>query len=124
MDFNSKISIYLQLCSHYRNKIFSGELHPGGQLPSIRKIADEMHVNANTVQRAMTVLGREGLLESHKMKGYVVVTDAEKIEKQRQKFARNATRKFVLSMKAMGFNEQQIIDAITRAFDEDCVNIT
>jgi GntR family transcriptional regulator len=95
MNFDSKTPVYLQLCSYIRSKIFSGELNSGTRLPSIRKIANDAQVNANTVQHTMICLKWEGLLEIHRGKGYSVTTDAEKIKRQRQELAQDTIQRFL-----------------------------
>ena len=112
MNFNSKIPIYLQLHNHFQKMILSGELAPGMPIPSVRKVASEVHVNANTVQHAMIFLMHEGLVESHKGKGYSVIKDQQTIIYRRQNLVQRTTIRFLHTMKELGYNRQQITEAI------------
>lgn len=112
MNINSEIPIYLQLHNHFQNMILSGELAPGMPIPSVRKIASEVHVNANTVQHAMISLVHEGLVESHKGKGYLVIKDQQKIMCRRQELVRLTIQRFLHEMKALGYDKNQIIEAL------------
>lgn len=57
----------------FKKMILSVGLATGMPTSSARKVASEVHVNANTVQHAMIFLVHEGLAESHKGKGYSVI---------------------------------------------------
>jgi DNA-binding transcriptional regulator YhcF (GntR family) len=112
MNFNREIPIYLQLHDYFQNMILSGKLTPGMPISSVRKIATETQVNANTVQHAMISLIHEGLVESHKNKGYLVINDKKKIMYQHQQVVQRTTYEFLHKMKALGYNKQQIIEAV------------
>jgi len=55
--------IYLQLMEQVKHAIETGALRPGEQLPSLRKLAEELVINPNTVVRAYRELEHEGLVE-------------------------------------------------------------
>jgi DNA-binding transcriptional regulator YhcF (GntR family) len=94
--------------------ILSGELTPGMPISSIQKIASEAHVNANTVQHAMLFLIHEGLVVSHKGKGYSVINHKKKIIHQRQQVVQRTTQDFLNKMQALGYDKQQIIEAVIK----------
>lgn len=56
--------IYEQVLYAARKAILSGELRPGDDFPSVREIAAHLRINPNTVQKALTALKAEGLVES------------------------------------------------------------
>jgi DNA-binding GntR family transcriptional regulator len=55
---------YMQVVTHYRTRITSGELSPGDPLPTDRVLAQEWGVSRSTAQKALTVLKTEGLIEA------------------------------------------------------------
>ena len=57
------VPIYLQLVEQVKHAIETGALRPGDQLPSIRPLAEELVINANTVAKAYRELEREGVVE-------------------------------------------------------------
>lgn len=65
---------YLQIAHHYRDRIMSGSLRPGDEIPSERRIADEWQVARPTAARALLTLRHEGLTESRPGSG-TYVTD-------------------------------------------------
>jgi DNA-binding FadR family transcriptional regulator len=46
-----------------KDKIESGELQPGEQMPSLRKISEEYGVAQATARKVIDALAREGLVE-------------------------------------------------------------
>jgi GntR family transcriptional regulator len=58
-----------QVAAQIRRAIADGEARAGERLPPARDLAAVMHVNANTVLRAMRVLREEGLLEFRRGRG-------------------------------------------------------
>src|SRR5277367_4024134 len=52
-----------QVAAQIRRAIADGEAKPGERLPPARHLAAVMHVNTNTVLRALRLLRDEGLLE-------------------------------------------------------------
>ena len=77
----SGMPIYRQIIEQVRLGVATGTLAPGDAMPSVRSVAEQNLVNANTVVKAYAELVRDGVLESHHGKGFFV---AEK----RQVYAR------------------------------------
>ncbi|GGD67013.1 aminotransferase-like domain-containing protein [Paenibacillus nasutitermitis] len=63
-DRNAKIPIYRQIVEHLERRIAFGELPPGSQLPSERRMAEQLDINRSTVIQAYEELRASGLLES------------------------------------------------------------
>jgi GntR family transcriptional regulator len=55
--------LYLQLVEHLKHAIETGVIKAGDQLPSVRKMAEDLLINPNTVVRAYRDLDAEGILE-------------------------------------------------------------
>jgi GntR family transcriptional regulator len=55
--------LYLQLVEHLKHSIETGAIRAGEQLPSVRKMAEDLLINPNTVVRAYRDLEREGIVE-------------------------------------------------------------
>ncbi len=66
--------IYLQIVEQIRRMAASGRLPAGSRLPSVRRLADQLLVNHNTVARAYRTLEREGVATGRQGHG-VFVTD-------------------------------------------------
>ena len=78
IDVRDATPIYAQLERGLRAAIASGRLRPGDQLPTVRQLAVELKVNANTVARVYTELERAGVLETRRGVGsFVSATPAQ-----------------------------------------------
>ena len=64
IDLKFGSPIYEQVLYAARKAIISGELKPGDAFPSVREIAAALRINPNTVQKALTALKAEGLVET------------------------------------------------------------
>ena len=60
---SSGTPLYIQLMEQVKHAVETGALREGDQLPTIRKVAEELVVNPNTVVRAYRELEHEGILE-------------------------------------------------------------
>ena len=70
------VPIYLQLVEQVKHAIEIGALRPGDQLPSIRPLAEELVINANTVAKAYRELESEGVIELRQGAGAFVAARA------------------------------------------------
>ena len=80
VDFDSDEAIYIQLCNQIIMGIATSVIHEGDSLPSVRQLADTIGVNMHTVNKAYSVLKREGYISLDKRRGAVIALDVEKME--------------------------------------------
>ena len=80
VDFNSDEAIYIQLCNQIIMGIATSVIHEGDSLPSVRRLADTIGVNMHTVNKAYSVLKREGYISLDKRRGAVFSLDIDKLE--------------------------------------------
>lgn len=64
--------IYEQITSQIKGMIMSGELKPGDPMPSMRKLAKELHASVITTQRAYDDLVKDGFIVTVPAKGTFV----------------------------------------------------
>ena len=64
VDPRDSTPIYAQLERGVRAAIATGRLTAGDQLPTVRQLAVELRVNANTVARVYAELERSGVIET------------------------------------------------------------
>src|SRR5919106_3651412 len=60
---SSGVPIYLQLMEQVKHAIETGALRAGEQLPGIRKLAEELVINPNTVAKVYRELEHQGVIE-------------------------------------------------------------
>jgi GntR family transcriptional regulator len=63
IDRDDPVLLHDQVAAQIRRAIAEGEAGPGERLPPARHLAAVLHVNTNTVLRALRLLRDEGLLE-------------------------------------------------------------
>ena len=63
LNASSGVPLYLQLMEQVKHAVETGALRPGEQLPAIRKLAEDLVMNPNTVVRAYRELEHEGIVE-------------------------------------------------------------
>jgi GntR family transcriptional regulator len=78
IDARDATPIYAQLERGLRAAIATGRLSPGEQLPTVRQLAVELRVNANTVARVYAELERAGVIETRRGVGsFINATPAQ-----------------------------------------------
>ena len=60
---SSGTPLYIQLVEHLKHSIETGAIKAGEQLPSVRKMAEDLLINPNTVVRAYRDLESDGIVE-------------------------------------------------------------
>ena len=90
--FSGDRPVYQQIMAAVRGAVLTGELPPGGKVPSVRDLAAEAQVNPNTMQRALTELEREGLLVGGGTSGRRVTTDDTVLQAMRQRILTELAR--------------------------------
>ena len=71
--------IYLQIVDQVRRAVALGAVRPGEQLPTVKAVAAELTVNANTVLRAYRDLEQAGIVASAQGRGTFVRDNASPI---------------------------------------------
>ena len=77
IEKGSAVPIYAQLSEQIRLLIRRGVVGPGKSMPTVRTLAVELGINANTVARVYRDLQREGLLRLERGVGTFVAESAE-----------------------------------------------
>ena len=72
LNHSSGIPVYLQLMQQIRHGVETGALRAGDRLPTIRRLAEELVINPNTVVRSYRELQHEGLVELRQGSGAYV----------------------------------------------------
>ena len=114
LDTADATPIYAQVERGLRAAIAAGRLKPGDQLPTVRELAVELRVNANTVARVYSELERAGVFETRRGVGTFVRagrTEARPASEHAKRLRAFATR--VLSEgDAHGFTADEVIAAL------------
>ena len=114
VDSRSPTPIYAQLDRAIRAAIATGALEQGTQLPTVRQLAVDLAVNANTVGRVYVQLEKEGILETRRGVGTFVreVPTPQVAQARRERELRELIRKFVGDAALLGFTLPELIDQL------------
>ena len=84
VDLRDRTPIYAQLERGLRAAIATGRLRAGDQLPTVRQLAVDLRVNANTVARVYAELERAGVLETRRGVGSFIAATTERARSPRE----------------------------------------
>lgn len=117
-DLKSDRPIYSQLIEAIELKICSGDYPLGSKLQSVRDLAQEAAVNPNTMQRALTKLEEDGLLNTHRTSGRFITEDANMVKQLRNKIAKEEINQLFEKMRILGFEKKDILAVIASMLEE------
>src|ERR1035437_1345808 len=106
VDRDDPTLLHDQVAAQIRRAIADGEAQPGERLPPARHLAAVMHVNTNTVLRALRLLRDEGLLDLRPRHGIRVSGTP-----QRGALLAKAIELVQLSRES-GYNRAELLDII------------
>ena len=109
----SQVAIYKQIADQIRRAVASGELAVGDSLPSVRLLAGELVVNANTVAKAYAELTRSGVLESQPGRGLFVAKKRSVYTKaERNRRLDDVLDTFIGEAVALDFSADEMIERL------------
>lgn len=116
VDPRDPTPIYAQLERGLRAGIATGKLRPGEQLPTVRQLAVELKVNANTVARVYAELERAGVLETRRGVGsFVSATPAQAHPpREHERRLRAFATRVLADADRSGFAIDEVIDALVK----------
>ena len=117
LDFRSKEPIYRQIVNQIRDRLGSGELEPGQQLPTVRQLATELGVNFNTVARAYRLLDQQGAISTQHGRGTYALGRRSAVRPRRSQLERLA-RRFAREAARLGFRPEQVAESICFVLEE------
>jgi GntR family transcriptional regulator len=114
IDAQDATPIYAQLERALRASIATGRLQPGDQLPTVRQLAVELRVNANTVARVYAELERAGVIETRRGVGsFISASPAEaRPPREHERRLRAFVTRVLADADAAGFAVDEISAAL------------
>lgn len=121
VDARDRTPIYAQLDRALRAAIATGRLVAGDQLPTVRQLAVELSINANTVARVYAELERAGILETRRGVGTFVTATPAKAHppKQHERRLRSFITRVLADASAAGFTLDDLLEALQAHRKED-----
>ena len=110
VDTHSGVPIYIQIVERVKHLIATGEMKPGDQLPTVRKLAQDMRVNLNTIARAYTLLNDAGVISTQQGRGTFVSEhpDERALSRMRTEKIKALMDRIVLEAFSLGYKPAEI----------------
>src|SRR5512132_2423337 len=106
--------LYAQLERAIRFAIATERLRVGERLPTVRQLAVDLRINANTVAKVYTELEREGVLETRRGVGTFVRTRDLPVlrgrRSDRERELRILTDRFLSEATTLGFSLDEVLE--------------
>lgn len=115
---NDPLPLYAQLERAIRQAIAIERLRVGDQLPTVRQMAVDLRINANTVAKVYAELERAGLLETRRGIGTFVKARAAALRTfarrhDRERELRTLAERFLAEAAVLGFSLDDLIEHLS-----------
>jgi GntR family transcriptional regulator len=113
IDPRDPTPIYAQLERGLRVAVATGRLAPGAQLPTVRELAVDLQINANTVARVYAQLERAGVIETKRGVGsFVAASPRADPPREHERRLRAFATRVLADAGAAGFTLDDVIGAL------------
>lgn len=125
LNASHPMPLYAQLTRAIRFAIATGRLRVGEQLPTVRQLAVDLRVNANTVAKVYAELERSGILETRRGVGTFV--SARHLDAghrgEHENHLKELVDRFVEEAEAMGFSRDDLLDQLQSRRKKETTNV-
>jgi DNA-binding transcriptional regulator YhcF (GntR family) len=111
VDPASTTAPFEQVRTQLATLVAQGDLAPGTKLPTVRQLAADLGLAANTVARAYRELEHSGVVTTRGRSGTVVNGDFA------DRAAKEAATSYADAMRALGIGQDEALGLVRRAFD-------
>jgi GntR family transcriptional regulator len=109
-------SLHDQLVFAVTKAIITGQLQAGDSFPSVRTLSQELQINPNTAQKALTTLVERGLLEARPGIGTTVASWRPSSGAKRRAVLAEQLDRLVVEAKHLGLDLTDVVDALRKAW--------
>ncbi|MFC1966899.1 substrate-binding domain-containing protein [Chloroflexota bacterium] len=110
LDDTAHIPLYKQIADQVRQLIATNRLQPGEHLPTVRQLANSLHINPGTVVRAYLELEKERIVVSRSGGGTIVSAMASdpQVVRRRQSHLSNMVSSNILEALSLGYSPEEV----------------
>ncbi|SFP79915.1 GntR family transcriptional regulator [Salibacterium halotolerans] len=117
---SSKEPVYEQVKNQIKQSILKGELKKDDPLPSMRRLAKELHISVITTKRAYEELEREGFITSFVGKGsFVAAQNIGPIQEKRRSVIERRLSDIAEESKNLGISLEELKKMLDMLYEED-----
>ena len=120
INFRSGVPIYAQIVEQIQEKLLTGDIHAGDQLPTVRQMAQDLDVNFNTVARAYRMLDEGGLISTQQGRGTYIMEIPSKDHqlKLEREVLEGMTRRYLIEADRLGFDPESVSTLVHQMLDD------
>ena len=112
--------IYEQIGKQIKAQIIAGDLQEGDGLPSIRKLAKELHISVITTKRTYEELEKEGFIDVVAGKGsFVAIQNKELLREKKMKSIEDMLADTVTEAHKMGVTFKELKEMLTILYNSE-----
>lgn len=112
--------IYQQIGQQIKAQIISGDLEEGDGLPSIRKLAKELHISVITTKRTYEELEKEGFIDVVGGKGtFVAIQNKELLREKKMKSIEDMMEETVTEALKMGITFAELQEMLSILYHDN-----
>ena len=121
LDSADPAPIYVQIERAIRAAVATGRLPKGTQLPTVRQLAVELKVNANTVAKVYSELERGGLVETRRGVGTFIgeASQASMRQHSNKQALRDFSGRVLQDAAARGFSREEFMAELQLQLKEE-----
>ena len=118
LAFHDITPISRQLTQKLIYAILSNELSSGDSIPSVREMAEILHINPNTVLKSYKAVKQDHLIICSKGGKYSVTQDYDCIQQVKQNTIKELCCSYLSKMFALGFSKSEAIEQLQNYCDK------
>ena len=118
IDYKDRRPIYEQIVERFQILILKGVLEQDEQMPSVRKLAVELSINPNTIQKAYSILEQQGYIYPVKGRGNFVA-DSSQVQKINRESYRKEFTALIQKGRNTGFNREELEKMLAEIFEKE-----
>ncbi|MFT4684201.1 MAG: GntR family transcriptional regulator [Glaciecola sp.] len=112
--------IYQQIGQQIKAQIISGDLNEGDGLPSIRKLAKELHISVITTKRTYEELEKEGFIDVVGGKGtFVALQNKELLREKKMKSIEDMMAETVTEAQKLGITFEELQEMLGVLYNDN-----
>ena len=113
------VPIYRQIVNQVKYLVASGRLRPGDEMPAIRRLAEDLLINPNTVARAYRELEGAGVLLSRSGSGTRVSNNGSPLNRaEKMRILGERAVGLVAEARQLGVDVDAVVELVRRTDDD------
>lgn len=118
VNVNTRAPVYIQVMRYFKEKIATGELEPGEEIPSRRQLAQQMKINPNTVQRAYKEMEEQDLIYTEGNLPSRITKDETVLKAVREELVLEAVHTFISSVRSINVPLDEALSLVKKNYEE------